>query len=200
MRRLCAHVFLSEPITAVAAAAEPKPEPEPKTRVSAGLVGGHVHPSICVAPASGDVVVVFNRGPGDADELVLTRSSDKGLHWTQPAVIRSSVGRCTNGVYPGALTVLRSGEILLHWYRYGPTPERRWEFGPEFCVSTDDGHTFGPPVLIDTPLKAGGQHTQPEGRFPFVELDDGRWVLPLYDRTVAYSRATGELTEWGDGR
>jgi hypothetical protein len=168
-------------------------------RVSAGLVGGHIHPSLCVTPG-GDLVAVFNRGPGDADELLLTRSSDSGRHWTAPTVIPSSVERCPNGVYPGALTVLRSGEILLHWHRYGPTPERRWELGPEYCVSTDDGHTFSEPILIDTPLRPEGQATQPEGRFPFLELDDDTWVLPQYDRTVAYSRSTGALAEWGDGR
>ena len=121
------------------------------TRVTDGLLGGHVHPSICVAPSSGDVIVVFNRGPGDANELLLCRSTDKGVSWTEPVVLPSSVDRCPGGVYPGALTVLKSGEIVLHWYRYGPTAAQRWQYGPEYCVSSDDGHTFGPPQLIDTP-------------------------------------------------
>lgn len=179
-------------------AASSQPAPDERVLVSDGLVGGHVHPSICVAP-SGDVVVVFNRGPGDADELLLTRSSAKGLSWSSPVVIPQSVRRCPDGVYPGALTVLRSGEILLHWYRYGPTAESRWNFGPEYCVSVDDGLTFSEPCLINVPHSAG-IHTQPEGRHPFLELDDDTWVLPLYDRTVAYSRSTGAITAWGDGR
>eukprot|EP01043_Picozoa_sp_COSAG02_P034991 COSAG02_NODE_2479_length_8728_cov_361.338741_2_plen_352_part_00 len=169
------------------------------TRVTDGLLGGHVHPSICVAPSSGDVIVVFNRGPGDANELLLCRSTDKGVSWTEPVVLPSSVDRCPGGVYPGALTVLKSGEIVLHWYRYGPTAAQRWQYGPEYCVSSDDGHAFGPPQLIDTPDRPDG-HTQPEGRFPFLELDDETWVLPLYDRTVAYNRRTGGLATWGDGR
>ena len=156
-----------------------------RARAQDGLLGGHVHPAICVAPASGDVVVVYNRGPGDASELLMCRSADRGLSWTAPTVLPSSVDRCPGGVYPGALTVLGSGEILLHWYRYGPTAELRWQYGPEFCVSTDDGHTFGPPQLIDTPERQDGR-TQPEGRFPFLELDDETWVLPLYRLRTVY--------------
>ena len=92
------------------------------------------------------------------------------------------------------------------------------------------GRTFGPAELIRTPPQPAGQHTQPEGRSPFLELDDGRcpgpthsataahsrsilsgwvcqqqcslarWVLPLYDRTVAYNPGTAALEPWGDGR
>ena len=171
-------------------------------RVEDGLLGGHIHPSLCVAP-NGDLLAVFNRGPGDAAELLLCRSSTKGRSWTAPTPIPSSANRCANGVYPGALTVLpSSGEILLHWYRYGPTDARRWEYGPEYCISEDNGYTFGPPILIDTPEldESTGRRTQPEGRFPFLELEDGRWLLSLYDRTVLYDRSTGAIDEWGDGR
>lgn len=194
-RHLCTATAAPTGLHKVAATAQA----EPRVLVSDGLIGGHIHPSLCVTPG-GDLIAVFNRGPGDADQLLLTRSCDGGLAWSDPAVIPHSVRRCENGVYPGALTVLRSGEILLHWHRYGPTPERKWEFGPEFCVSVDDGQTFSAPHLIDIPLHPEGQHTQPEGRYPFLEIDSDTWVLPQYDRTVAYSRSTGTVTAWGDGR
>lgn len=199
LRQLHGHLLLSSPAAQVTARPTADQESSEPVRVTDGLLGGHVHPCICVAPASGDVVVVYNRGPGDAHELLICRSVDKGLSWTKPAILPSSVNRCSQGVYPGALTVLKSGEIVLHWYRYGPTAEQRWQYGPEFCISVDDGHTFGSPQLIHTPARQDG-HTQPEGRFPFLELDDETWVLPLYDRTVVYDRRTGDLATWGDGR
>ena len=40
----------------------------------------------------------------------------------------------------------------------------------------------------------------PLQRFPLVELDEDRWVLPFYDRTVTYLPSSGTIEPFGDGR
>lgn len=176
------------------------------------VVGGHVHPSLC-ATHTGAVLAVYNTDGGGAEVLYLCRSEDGGRSWSSPAPIPASASRSKRGVYPGSLSVLRSGRIVLQWAPYYETGEAEHDPSvlrlaegiadsgavyrvPEYCVSDDDGRTF-------TNVKQFPHHSLTnynELRFPLVELEDGRWVLPFYDRTVAFDPAREQLSKFGDGR
>ena len=57
-------------------------EPSPPVRV-ADVIGGHVHPAVCVT-GEGDVLAVYNREGGGGQELLLCRSTDEGRTWSEP--------------------------------------------------------------------------------------------------------------------
>jgi hypothetical protein len=81
------------------------------------VVDGHVHPSLCVTQ-SGAVLAVYNIEGGGAAVLMICRSEDGGATWSAPAPIPASAARSKRGVYPGSLSVLRSGRIVLQWAPY----------------------------------------------------------------------------------
>ena len=176
------------------------------------VIGGHVHPSLCVTH-SGAVLAVYNEDGGGAAVLKICRSEDGGQTWSGPAPIPASACRSRRGVYPGSLSVLRSGRIVLQWAPYYERGEHQHgdsdqfalapDIGagevyrvPEYCVSDDDGHTFGPTVY-----QIGPHHNltnYSELRFPLVEQDDGTWILPFYDRTVAYDPEARIVVPFGN--
>ena len=115
----------------------PLPASEPPVRIG-DVIGGHVHPALCVTQ-SGAVLAVYNTDGGGAAVLSLCRcvtalpripaprrplcplttsraalnnprrrrSEDGGRYFSAPAPIPSSADRCSAGVYPGSLSVLR---------------------------------------------------------------------------------------------
>jgi len=157
----------------------------------ADVIGGHVHPSLCVAQG-GDLLAVYNKQGGGGKELLLCRSTDGGQSWTAPKAI-SVIKDCS--IYPGSLTTLRDGRIVLHWSCYHRDGQRLWRT-PQFCVSDDAGHTWSAPQAI--PLDYLTNYTCL--RHPIVELADQTWVCPLYDRTVVYDPKTHKVRPFGDGR
>lgn len=178
------------------------------------VVGGHVHPSLCVTQ-SGAVLAVYNEDGGGAAVLKICRSEDGGRTWSPPAPIPASANRSRRGVYPGSLSVLRTGRIVLQWAPYYELGEHQHgdpghfavagDIGPgevyrvpEYCVSDDDGNTFGPTVFQIGPHYNLTNYS--ELRFPLVEQEDGTWILPFYDRTVAYDPKTKTVLPFGDGR
>ena len=162
----------------------------PPVRV-ADVIGGHVHPAACVAP-DGDILAVYNKEGGGGKELLLCRSSDGGTTWASPTAI-SGIKDCS--IYPGSLTTLRDGRIVLHWSCYHREGQRLWRT-PQFCVSSDAGATWSLPK--DLPIENLTNYSCL--RHPLVELADHRWVCPLYDRTVIYDPQTHSTSPFGDGR
>ena len=157
----------------------------------ADVIGGHVHPSLCVTKG-GDVLAVYNKSGGGGKELLLCRSRDGGRTWSAPTAV-SVIKGCS--IYPGSLTTLRDGRIVLHWACYRAEADRRWRVA-QFCISDDDGKTWSEPR--DLPID---DHTDYSClRHPVLELDDGRWVCPLYDRTVVYDPRRHVITSLSDGR
>ncbi len=174
-----------------AAAAEPTgAKPEAPVRV-ADVIGGHIHPSLC-RTAQGDLLAVYNISGGGGKELLLCRSTDGGKTWSKPEAI-AGINDCS--IYPGSLTTLRDGRIVLHWSCYRQEGDRRWRT-PQFSISEDFGHTWSKP--LDLPLEDLTNYACL--RHPVLELPDGRWVCPLYDRTVVYDPKTHASATWGDGR
>jgi hypothetical protein len=160
------------------------------TRV-ADVVGGHIHPSLGVA-ANGDVLAIYNREGTGGKELLLTRSTDGGRTWTRPAPI---AGISDRSIYPGSLTRLRDGRMVLQWSCYYNTGGRLWR-QPRFCISADHGRTWSVPRNI--PLANLTDYSCL--RHPLLELSPHRWVLPFYDRTVVFNAETYSIEPFGDGR
>ena len=135
------------------------------------VIDGHVHPSVCVTH-SGDVLAVYNKSGGGGKELLLCRSRDRGRIWSAPVPI-PVIKDCS--IYPGSLTTLRDGRIVLHWSCYRHEGERRWRV-PQYCVSENEGKSWSNPrdLRID-------DHTNYSClRHSILELDENRWVCPLY--------------------
>jgi len=157
----------------------------------ADVIGGHVHPAACVTK-SGTLLVVYNKEGGGGKELLLSRSSDGGTTWSAPAPI-PVIRDCS--IYPGSLTTLNDGRILLNWSCYKKTAERLWR-EPQFSISADEGETWAKPQ--DYPITDYTNYTCM--RHAVVEWSNFEWACPFYDRAVLYNLQTNTVAPFGDGR
>ena len=110
--------------------------PQKHTRV-ADVIGGHVHPSICVTH-SGMIIVVYNKEGGGGKRLLLCHSQDQGESWSTPRPINTI---CNCSIYPGSLTNLSNGSLLLNWSCYRVENDRLWR-EPQFSLSEDEGASW----------------------------------------------------------
>lgn len=157
----------------------------------ANVIGGHVHPSLCVA-RNGDVLAVYNKEGGGGKELLLSRSSDGGQTWSASRPIEG-ITDCS--IYPGSLTTLSDGRIVLQWSCYHAEGQKLWR-QPQFCTSADHGRTWSKPR--DIPLPDLNNYSCL--RHPLLELSPNRWVLPFSDRTVVFNVETFAIERFGDDR
>ena len=164
--------------------------PTPPVRVG-NVIDGHVHPSLCVA-RNGDVLAVYNQQGGGGKELLLSRSKDGGRSWS-PAQPIPGIDHCS--IYPGSLTTLSTGRIVLQWSCYHSEGGKLWR-QPQYCTSDDDGRTWSKAVAI--PLTDLTNYSCL--RHPLLELAPNRWLLPLYDRTIVFNPETSGVEPFGDGR
>src|SRR5262249_51490925 len=166
------------------------PRPEKPVRV-ADVLDGHVHPALCVT-RQGDLLAVFNKSGGGGKELLLCRSTDGGRTWSKAEAI-PVIKDCS--IYPGSLTTLGDGRILLFWPCYRAASDRRWRV-PQYCLSDDHGKTWGRPK--DLPLADYTNYScLPH---PVLELLPAQRVCPLQDRTVVFDAKGGRVLPFGDGR
>jgi hypothetical protein len=157
----------------------------------ADVIDGHVHPAVCVT-RTGDVLAVYNRQGGGGKELLVSRSTDGGRTWGKSAPI-PAIANCS--IYPGSLTTLHDGQIVLHWSCYHSAGEKLWR-QPQYCTSRDHGQTWSEPR--DVPLADLTNYSCL--RHSVLELSPGRWVLPFYDRTVIFDVEARRVTPFGDVR
>ncbi|MFH1301841.1 MAG: sialidase family protein [Planctomycetota bacterium] len=189
---LLLHIGFMPAYVASAQAEDQTAKTTPSAPIRVGtVIGGHIHPALCRA-ANGDLLAVYNENGGGGKELLLSRSTDGGLHWSASQPI-PTIKNCS--IYPGSLTRLKSGEIVLHWSCYRVEDKRRWRV-PQFCTSKDNGVTWSP--VTEIPMEDLTNYTCL--RHPILELDADRWVCPFYDRTVIYHRKSNTVSSFGDGR
>ena len=167
----------------------------------ADVIDGHIHPALCRAQ-NGDLLAVYNVEGGGGKELLLCRSRDGGLRWSAPKAISEI---CDCFIYPGSLTTLGDGRILLNWSCYRDADrdnadrdnaaKEMWR-EPYFSLSADDGETWSEPHSY--PLD---DHTSSTCmRHPAVELSESAWICPFYDRTVLYDPQRDVVSAFADGR
>ncbi len=157
--------------------------------------GGHVHPSIC-ATRDGTLVVVYATDIDDSqgkDVLVSVTSVDRGVSWSPPAVIEASTqrpnsvrdtGNCE--IYPGTLTGLPDGSVLVTWQYRALGDDEYTEGALCFALSETQGSTWGSlQTIVDpaNPPDASSNDKRHLGamRHGVLVMDDGRWLLPLRD-------------------
>jgi hypothetical protein len=152
-------------------------------------VGGHIHPAVCIGK-KGTLVVIF--GQVNHRDLRLTRSTDGGRSWGPP---KRFVPTANRTYYPGSLTTLRDGRMVHAWNRWSGDNVETEPRSVLYSISDDDGATWSESKAFPRDPK-----TPSIIRHPIVELPDGRWLVPLSDRTIVWNASTATASEFGDGR
>jgi hypothetical protein len=156
---------------------------------SPGVVHGHAHPAICVGK-SGTVVVVHYAEK--AGKVFICRSTDGGQTWSESMPVPGIEKGCT---YPGALTTLQDGRMVVTWNWYSAGSDAKKKRVTQFAVSADEGKTWSAPR--DLPESGGeGQGN----RHPLLELAPNEWVFTLVHKTIVYDPQTEKVTPLGDGQ
>ena len=158
----------------------------------ADVSDGHVHPSLC-RTRGGALLAVYNYEGMGGVELLLCRSTDGGLTWSAPAAV-AGIRDCS--IYPGSLTTLADGRILLNWACYRDMESDQPWREPQFTISADEGATWAPPHSY--PLDEFGPSTCM--RHAVVELSPTAWICPFYDRTELYDSESDVVSPCGDRR
>ena len=129
----CVSLTLAVMLTASVFAAD---ESLAYVRLASG-VSGHVHPAACVTK-KGTVLVIF--GQQEYIDLRITRSTDGGKSWSEPAKYDPTQ---KINIYPGSLTTLSDGRILHIWNVWYPDKEAQGGKSrfAQFSLSEDEGQT-----------------------------------------------------------
>ena len=147
------------------------------TREGDVVVKGY-HELHAVEADDGTIIVqIRNHNKADAGGTLQTESSDGGKTWTTPHPI-------TYGL-PSHLLKLRDGRILM---TYG---HRRDPYGNQARLSTDNGKTWGEPMIISGD-GMGGDLGYPST----VELDDGSLVTVWYEKMEDSPLAALRQAHW----
>lgn len=146
---------------------------------------------------SGDVICVFNeeRGLAHADNgyTSLIRSVDGGKSWDPASYQVVLPATDLLGNWDSAITQLADGSLMINlcqtgFFRRGMQWEAPQYDAGEFLTvktwlgtyvlrSSDDGHTWGEPIPVNTtPMRMGST------RVAVMPLPDGSLLLPLYGR------------------
>jgi len=152
-------------------------------------VGGHIHPAVCLTK-KGTLVVTYGRV--NHRDLRITRSTDGGKTWSEPAPFAPTVGK---SFYPGSLTTLASGEIVHAWNRWSTDTNESEPRSVVYSISADDGLTWSEPQAFPRDAKVRSVI-----RHPILELEPGRWLVSLDDRTFVFDAAARTHEPFGDGR
>jgi hypothetical protein len=171
-----------------AASAEPAADsPLEVVRIANGSGGGHVHPAICVAPSGAILVAHFAEDDG---KIFVLHSADGGHAWTDLGAVPDIGG---GHPYPGDLTTLADGRIVLTWNPWVDPADYKQGRRPYFAVTADEGRTWSPPekLPIDDTDEAYIRHA-------IWERSPTEWVFPMGLGMKSYNLTTKQLTPFGD--
>lgn len=149
----------------------------------------HIHPSICVTQKGTVVVVHYDENNA---KVQISRSTDGGKSWSASVPVP---GIKAGGTYPGALTALNDGRIVVtwNWYPKGMKDPRE----TQFAVSGDEGKTWSEPRSVS--VESMGK-SETGVRHALLELSANEWLLPLAQKTVVFNVESGKATPFGDGK
>ena len=148
-------------------------------QIAKGPISGHVHPSIAKS-AEGTLHVAYKSGQA----LKISRSSDAGASWSEPAEIPTTAIRPDSirevkryEVYPGTLDALPDGRLLLTWNYIADdkATDGYYERALLYSLSSDDGKTWSDQGLIGP---VDGTHLGAV-RHNVLPWKGGNWLLPL---------------------
>lgn len=154
-------------------------------------VSGHIHPALCLTH-KGTLVAVYCRS--EYKPYRITRSTDGGKTWSEPALFPPTVNM---QVYPGSLTALADGRIVHAWNVWFATAAKGMSRFVAYSISNDDGLTWSEPVSL---AKNQDPTIHSVIRHPILDLSPTSWLLPLSDRTIVFNPQTGAESPFGDGR
>ena len=152
-------------------------------------VDGHIHPAACVGK-QGALIVTY--GHKNHRDLRITRSTDGGRTWTEPAPFPHTVGQT---YYPGSLTTLGDGRLLHCWNRWSGDQTEKEPRSVLYSLSNDEGIKWTEPKPFPR-----DPETMSVIRHPIVELSPNRWLAMLSDRTLVFDPSTEASEPFGDGR
>lgn len=166
--------------------------------------------AIVVALKSGELIAIFNEERtlvhADNGYTSIIRSKDGGRSWGQDSVQVIIPPTETEGNWDPGIGLLSDGTLMVDYcltaffkrgmdwdgpqYDAGMYSSVKAWLGTYVMKSTDDGHTWQPPIPVNTrPVKHGGTRT------PVMELPDGGILLSMYGRIVDYGYfGAGETT------
>lgn len=157
-------------------------------RIANGAPGGHVHPTACVTKSGAVLVAHFSEKPG---HIFLVRSTDEGRTWSDAGEVADIGG---GEPYPGALTTLSDGRVLLTW-NYWVDPKNIKTSGrrPWFATSADDGRTWSAPrkLPLDDAPDAYVRHS-------ILEMSPHEWVFPMGDRVIRFDPLSDTVKAFDD--
>jgi hypothetical protein len=145
---------------------------------------GHVHPAICVAKDGTVVVAHFAEA---AKRIFVLRSTDGGRSFAAVGEV-PDVG--PGQTYPGALTTLADGRIVLTWNSWLAWPDLDRGRRPMFAVSNDAGLTWSAPQALPVEY-----HRDTWIRHRLLVRSPREWIFPMSDRVVAYDPQTATLSD-----
>ena len=154
----------------------------------ANPIGGHIHPAVCIS-SKGTLVVTF--GQVNHRDLRITRSTDGGKNWSDPAPFAHTIKKT---YYPGSLTALRDGTLVHAWNRWSEETNEKEPRSVLYSTSADDGMTWSEPKAFPRDMT-----TPSIIRHPIVELPSGQWLVSLSDKTMLYDPKTESSQSFGDG-
>ncbi|MBI2478536.1 MAG: exo-alpha-sialidase, partial [Planctomycetia bacterium] len=105
-------------------------------------VNGHIHPAACVT-SNGTIVVTYGRV--NHRDLRITRSTDRGITWSEPIPFVHTVGKT---YYPGSLTTLADGRLVHAWNRWSSNDNEKEPRSVLYSESEDDGVTWSEPQAL----------------------------------------------------
>lgn len=144
---------------------------------------GHVHPAICVAKDGTVVVAHFAEA---AKRIFVLRSTDGGKSFSEAGEV-PDVGE--GNPYPGALTALSDGRIVLTWNSWLAWPDVDRGRRPAYAVSSDAGRTWSAPKTL--PLD---YHRDTWIRHRLLERSPQEWIFPMSDRVISLDPETEKIT------
>jgi len=146
--------------------------------------GYKAFPSLCTIP--GGLLLVYRHGTqhiSSDGHIVARKSTDGGATWGSPYTVYDPADDARD---PN-VTRLSDGRIALTTFRYDGSNA----YQVEVLFSSDDGATFGTPVVVDTYYDGNGiTYAYAAVSAPLVEVSASLYLVPLYMRN------SGGSTNW----
>jgi hypothetical protein len=144
---------------------------------------GHAHQAICVARDGTVVVAHFAEA---AKRIFVLRSSDGGRSFAAAGEV-PDVG--AGNPYPGALTALSDGRIVLTWNSWLAWPDVDSGRRPAYAISSDTGRTWSAPTTLPLEYRRGTWV-----RHRLLERSANEWIFPMSDRVISFNSESRKIT------